>query len=103
MTDNQKDTIQRLKARLATLESDSQSDLREKIDVLNELARALLDHDLAESEQLSRQAHQLATNLEPTYQTGILHSLEIVGRANYNLGNYDLSLQYSLDALRPYQ
>jgi signal transduction histidine kinase/DNA-binding NarL/FixJ family response regulator len=99
MTKHQNQVMEALKARLATLEADPQSDCQKKIDVINELARTSRNVDAVKSQIWGQRAYQLATNLEPAYQSGILHSLVNLGLANYYLGQYDLALRYSLDAL----
>jgi hypothetical protein len=83
MPNYQNQHTETLKARLAALEADPQHDRQEEVEVINALAKAARNVDAVKSQRWGQRAYQLATTLEPAYQSGILHSLVNLGWANY--------------------
>jgi signal transduction histidine kinase/Flp pilus assembly protein TadD len=91
------DRIRQLEAKLA-----SSSDPRERIDVLNALAWELRHTDLQRAISLNDQAYDLATQSEfesQPYVEGLAQSLRFRGVYHARLGNYDLALSMSFEAM----
>jgi diguanylate cyclase (GGDEF)-like protein len=78
------------------------TDLRTKIDVLNDLAWELRDTDPTRSRSLSEEAYELATSgefSEQPYPQGVAASLRSLSRANRRASNLNLALSQSFQAL----
>ena len=91
------DEIETLEAQLA-----GATDLWQRIDLLNALARALQNCDTHRAIAFGEQAEQLARQSEfefQPYQSGLAASLRHLGELHLRLSNYDAALSYALEAL----
>ncbi|NDJ75904.1 MAG: GAF domain-containing protein [Chloroflexi bacterium] len=94
------DAIHELKTRLAAVERDSHTDIREQIDLLNTLARKLTDIDPAGGLNYSHRAYELSQSgpfATQPYALGLATSLLMLGVCNYQLGNYGKTLSLLLE------
>ncbi|MCB8946685.1 MAG: tetratricopeptide repeat protein [Ardenticatenaceae bacterium] len=69
----------------------------EKIDLLNDYVRLLVDRDPQKGLAYSQQAYELA-QLPPPYTQGIYHSLLNLAASNWRLGNIDSAMQQAMQA-----
>jgi hypothetical protein len=95
------DNIAVLEAQLSTLEADPHAEVWQKIDVLNDLAWALSDTDLQQSQSLGQTAQSLATSIDNDagpYQLGIAYALHTLGYLNQRLGDHPLGLSQMIEA-----
>jgi PAS domain S-box-containing protein len=87
--------IDGLKAKLVNLSG------IEKIEMLNELAKAYVKSSYDDSKRYANQALELARQLN--YKTGEANSLRTLGLCCCNHGKYDEALEYSIRALKIYE
>jgi signal transduction histidine kinase len=84
-------SIDRLQQQLLTAKDSA------RVDVLNQLAESYYNKDIKESLSLGEQALELANKL--AYYKGIQHAHSILRRIHRRLGNYTVSIEYTLKNL----
>ena len=84
-------TIDSLRQRLATAEGTP------RVEILNQLAELYYNKDMKQSLSYGEEALDLATDLN--YEKGIQRSNNILSRVNRRLGNYSVSIEYTLKNL----
>lgn len=104
MTDAER--IQHLEKQLAELDDAPEARIREKIDLLNDLAWLLVDTNTKRSLTLSESAYRLASsgggNGSP-YKEGMAYSLRTQGYLNQRLGNHSTGLVQLMKAKETFE
>ncbi len=95
------DRIAKIESQLSTTE-----DIRQRVDLLNQLAWELRLNNLPEALSRAQEARKLASSgnfeVEP-YQNGLAESLHIMSRCEGVLGNYARAITLGLEALNIYE
>ena len=92
-------TIEEVEARWAELGDRQDTNVRVKVDLLNDLAWMLSDVDMKRAYALGEQALALSTAPGATYDAGRAYGLRTLGYINQRLGNHPLGLSQLLQAL----